>query len=469
MISRAFTNFLAQTARLVLVVDMGVSKIRGCVTDVPIEKLIKNSVPYQMRGWCLAEIQWSSLRSFKLLKLVIIYGQDLWTSQAPLTPDFFRKMLSRSEVHFTHRVDLEPLIKAQKAAFEAKAKQCTILKFDNLPVEQVDTLSDALPHYSTFTGKITTLHLWDCDVTVGNFPTNESLDSYARAKRKSFVSFDSFLETARYLSFESFTKRLNFNESLRNVYLQKCGMKDEEGDADPELVLRLPNMTPELLTANTTMSAGRAVGQAARGISKGISRGIGMKEEARVVNYTLDISNNDVASSQLAWISLLKAMRTGERAHSDSELQQVAPTSSLKPHNSKIPAWGGVPSPMKYRCEERVVSCQHELRISAAGCAESDKTSSMSMPGGCKATGSASSEKYEASGNELTHTTYSSNDCTGTAVTTTATPCGGGTCTADGSALEAALLGRTSFAIAHRLTTIQGCDMILVNADGPYG
>jgi len=33
-------------------------------------------------------------------------------------------------------------------------------------------------------------------------------------------------------------------------------------------------------------------------------------------------------------------------------------------------------------------------------------------------------------------------------------------------ALEAALLGRTSFAIAHRLTTIQGCDMILVNADG---
>ena len=80
-----------------------------------------------------------------------------------------------------------------------------------------------------------------------------------------------------------------------------------------------------------------------------------------------------------------------------------------------------------------MVSCQHELRISAAGCAESDKTSSMSMPGGCKATGSASSEKYEASGNELTHTTYSSNDCTGTAVTTTAIPCGGGTCTADGS------------------------------------
>ena len=32
-----------------------------------------------------------------------------------------------------------------------EAKQCTILKFDNLPVEQVDTLSDALPHYSTFT------------------------------------------------------------------------------------------------------------------------------------------------------------------------------------------------------------------------------------------------------------------------------------------------------------------------------
>lgn len=33
-------------------------------------------------------------------------------------------------------------------------------------------------------------------------------------------------------------------------------------------------------------------------------------------------------------------------------------------------------------------------------------------------------------------------------------------------ALEAALANRTSFAIAHRLSTVQGCDLILVNADG---
>ncbi|CAE7260932.1 ABCB1 [Symbiodinium pilosum] len=33
-------------------------------------------------------------------------------------------------------------------------------------------------------------------------------------------------------------------------------------------------------------------------------------------------------------------------------------------------------------------------------------------------------------------------------------------------ALEAAREGRTSFAIAHRLSTVQGCDIILVNADG---
>ena len=58
-------------------------------------------------------------------------------------------------------------------------------------------------------------------------------------------------------------------------------------------------MTPELLTANTTMSAGRAVGQAARGISKGISRGIGMKEEARVVNYTLEIWLNTKLKYQI--------------------------------------------------------------------------------------------------------------------------------------------------------------------------
>ncbi|CAJ1422995.1 unnamed protein product [Effrenium voratum] len=33
-------------------------------------------------------------------------------------------------------------------------------------------------------------------------------------------------------------------------------------------------------------------------------------------------------------------------------------------------------------------------------------------------------------------------------------------------ALEAAREGRTSFAIAHRLSTVQSCDVILVNADG---
>ena len=89
----------------------------------------------------------------------------------------------------------------------------------------------------------------------------------------------------------------------------------------------------------------------------------------------------------------------------------------------------------KFSCAERAVVASMN-GYSAAGCAESDKTSSMSLAGGCKATGtatSASSEKYEASGNELTYTTYSSNDCTGTAVTTTAIPCGGGACTNAGT------------------------------------
>ena len=89
-----------------------------------------------------------------------------------------------------------------------------------------------------------------------------------------------------------------------------------------------------------------------------------------------------------------------------------------------------------FTCVEREAVATNNY-YSAAGCAESDKLStSMSLPGGCKATGtatSATSEKYEASGDQLTYTTYSSNDCTGTAVLTTPIPCGGGTCTAAGS------------------------------------
>ena len=111
------------------------------------------------------------------------------------------------------------------------------------------------------------------------------------------------------------------------------------------------------------------------------------------------------------------------------------PTNSY-PYVSTDCNTGGDSPGRTFSCAEREVVATNYY-YSAAGCAESDKLStSMSMPAGCKATGtatSASSEKYEASGNDLTYTTYSSSDCTGTAVTTTAIPCGTGTCTAFGS------------------------------------
>ena len=112
----------------------------------------------------------------------------------------------------------------------------------------------------------------------------------------------------------------------------------------------------------------------------------------------------------------------------------TTPTNSY-PYTSTDCNTNGESAGRTFSCAEREVVASNNY-YSAAGCAESDKSGSMSIPAGCKATGTAtttSSEKYETSGNELTYTTYSTNDCTGTAVTTTAIPCGGGTCTAVGS------------------------------------
>ena len=146
------------------------------------------------------------------------------------------------------------------------------------------------------------------------------------------------------------------------------------------------------------------------------------------------ISSPRCFASHLARATLCSSTEVTLSTGYSDESCSGTPTNSY-PYVSTDCNTGGDSPGRTFSLEREVVATNYYY--SAAGCAESDKLStSMSMPAGCKATGtatSASSEKYEASGNDLTYTTYSSSDCTGTAVTTTAIPCGTGTCTAFGS------------------------------------
>ena len=88
-----------------------------------------------------------------------------------------------------------------------------------------------------------------------------------------------------------------------------------------------------------------------------------------------------------------------------------------------------------FSCAEReVVATQHIY--STDGCAESDKTGSFSRPGGCRVTGTSSSEKDElVSGNTLFMNTYYTKNCTGDLQVTFSKGCrDAGTCTASASA-----------------------------------
>jgi len=193
-------------------------KGQGRICEKEVDALTANDTPYLKRGWCIAELQWSSLRSAKVDwgPLTDASGPDMWSSYAPLPPDFFRKTLSKKEVKFTHRSDTEVVIRAQQKAFASKAGQCTTLQFRGLPTMELDILADALHHYS----KITELCLSDCDLFV-----NESAVDLRLSRREELRSVRGF---ASLQSFHSFMRRLNFSASLRFVSMVRCNVGDVE-------------------------------------------------------------------------------------------------------------------------------------------------------------------------------------------------------------------------------------------------
>lgn len=168
------------------------------VQDRPITSLVPNTTDYELRGWCLAELQWSSLRASEVYRKPLhsssaLANQHLWARRSPMAPYKFRSELAKREIKFTHRSDFTPLIEAQQTAFHDKAQQCDRLGFWDLPANEVEILGEAV----YFFPKVHTLTLERCAANV-----------------------------------DGFIRNLSFSNSLRHVYMRNA----EIGDAEAKVI-----------------------------------------------------------------------------------------------------------------------------------------------------------------------------------------------------------------------------------------
>eukprot|EP00438_Fugacium_kawagutii_P031798 Skav231004 [mRNA] locus=scaffold1822:270576:279663:- [translate_table: standard] len=119
----------------------------------PLKALVANRTPYGERGWCKAEIEWSSLRSinaqFQQIDKVSSDhrdGDEDFNARLPMTPEDFRRQMEQAA--FTHRSDASAVIGLQEKIFVQKVTNCEDLLLEGLPATEMMALARALPQYT---------------------------------------------------------------------------------------------------------------------------------------------------------------------------------------------------------------------------------------------------------------------------------------------------------------------------------
>ena len=119
-----------------------------------LKDLIANRTAYEARGWCMAEIEWSSTRSHSFQHQKIDRRKDLKESdeeilkgRVPMSPEDFEEKMHKA--HFTHRSDSSQVILLQKKVFHEKADKCEKALFQFLPKGELGKLARSLKYYKT--------------------------------------------------------------------------------------------------------------------------------------------------------------------------------------------------------------------------------------------------------------------------------------------------------------------------------
>ncbi|CAE7625612.1 Nlrc3, partial [Symbiodinium pilosum] len=112
------------------------------VKQIPASKLEANRTPYESRGWCSAEVQWSCTKD------------AVSNSAIPLPPHVFAERFADGKgtgLKFTLRSDASEVLRLQAQVFNEKIPKCKLFGI-NLHVVREDDLSDlavALPAFES--------------------------------------------------------------------------------------------------------------------------------------------------------------------------------------------------------------------------------------------------------------------------------------------------------------------------------
>jgi len=146
---------LQNSEHLVMVYDVTSKTVRGC----PLNKLVANRVPYRSRGWCKAEVEWSSCRSRSEQNQRIDAPQSkdriesryrqgqraLLQGKVPMAPEVFEEDMKKAA--FTHRDDAAEVQKLQRDVYHVKVAACSEALLANLPSGELGQLAKALKDY----------------------------------------------------------------------------------------------------------------------------------------------------------------------------------------------------------------------------------------------------------------------------------------------------------------------------------
>ena len=142
-----WNTMMADEEALVRIFDADMKRL----VAKPLKSLKENRTPYRERGWCKAEIEWSSQRGVNAQHQHIdrpkseTEESDDLNGRVPMTPENFRQQMEQAK--FTHRSDAAAVIHLQEKIFREKVTECQHLLLEGLPAKEISALAHALPHY----------------------------------------------------------------------------------------------------------------------------------------------------------------------------------------------------------------------------------------------------------------------------------------------------------------------------------